>query len=182
MSHHLFLLSPSDTPLYSLVHYSSKPAQTTSSPLASNLPSNWSSSVFAGTFNALSGATSASQAQQAQGGAARIGGSADRRHVIQMIANASLDAIEEVMRKDSVMYLKSVDKFNEWTVSAFVTPGNMKFVLLHESRNDDGIKAFFNDVWELYVKTMLNPFHTAHTPIRSSVFDARVRASAKKYL
>ena len=28
----------------------------------------------------------------------------------------------------------------------------MKFVLLHESRNDDGIKAFFNDVWELYVK------------------------------
>ena len=28
----------------------------------------------------------------------------------------------------------------------------MKFVLLHESRNDDGIKTFFNDVWELYVK------------------------------
>lgn len=80
------------------------------------------------------------------------------------------------------MYLKSVDKFNEWTVSAFVTPGNMKFVLLHEARNDDGIKTFFNEVWELYVKTMLNPFHTAHTPIRSPVFDARVRASAKKYL
>ncbi|KAI0751389.1 transport protein particle complex subunit [Daedaleopsis nitida] len=179
MSHHLYLLSPSDTPLYMLTHYSSKPSQTTSSPLASNLPS-WSTSAFAGTFNALSGAASASQAQQGQV-TARIGGQ-DRRHVIQMIANASLDAIEEVMRKDSVMYLKSVDKFNEWTVSAFVTPGNMKFVLLHESRNDDGIKAFFNDVWELYVKTMLNPFHTAHTPIRSPVFDARVRASAKKHL
>lgn len=99
-----------------------------------------------------------------------------------MIANASLDVIEEVVRKESIMYLKSVDKFNEWTVSAFVTPGNMKFVLLHEARNDDGIKTFFNEVWELYVKTMLNPFHTAHTPIRSPVFDARVRASAKKYL
>ncbi|EJF62949.1 Sedlin [Dichomitus squalens] len=180
MSHHLFLLSPSDTPLYSLTHYSSKPSQTTTSPLASNLPS-WSTSAFAGTLSALSGATVATQAHHGQGGTVKIGGGQDR-HVIQMIANASLDAIEEVMRKDSVMYLKSVDKFNEWTVSAFVTPGNMKFVLLHESRNDDGIKAFFTDVWELYVKTMLNPFHTAHTPIRSAVFDARVRASAKKHL
>ncbi len=123
MSHHLFLLSPSDTPLYSLVHYSSKPTQTTSSPLASNLPnlSNWSSSAFAGTFNALSGATSASQAQQAQGGAARIGGGTDRRHVIQMIANASLDAIEEVMRKDSVMFV-SISR------SALVPPKSQHFM------------------------------------------------------
>lgn len=79
----------------------------------------------------------------------------------------------------------------------------MKFIILHETKNDDGIKAFFNDLWELYVKvcvlfpfflfswdkysrvfkqTAMNPFHTAHTPIRSTVFDNRVRASAKKNL
>jgi hypothetical protein len=29
---------------------------------------------------------------------------------------------------------------------------DMKFVLLHEGKNDDGIRAFFTDVWELYVK------------------------------
>jgi hypothetical protein len=28
----------------------------------------------------------------------------------------------------------------------------MKFVLLHEGKNDDGIRQFFMDVWELYVK------------------------------
>ena len=31
----------------------------------------------------------------------------------------------------------------------------MKFVLLHEGKNDDGIKSFFMEVWELYVKVSL---------------------------
>jgi hypothetical protein len=31
----------------------------------------------------------------------------------------------------------------------------MKFVMLHEAKNDDGIKAFFYDVWELYVKVSM---------------------------
>ena len=34
----------------------------------------------------------------------------------------------------------------------------MKFVLLHEGKNDDGIKSFFMDVWELYVKVSLFEF------------------------
>ncbi|KAF8917796.1 transport protein particle complex subunit [Mucidula mucida] len=178
MSHHLFVLSPSDTPIYSLTHSSSKPVSSIPSPLASNLPT-WSTSAFAGTLTALSGASSATN--HTSGGAVRMGGGQDR-HVIQMIANASLDAVEDVMRKENTMYFKAVDKFNEWTVSAFITPGNTKFILLHEGKNDDGIKSFFMDVWELYVKTMLNPFHSAHTVIRSSVFDTRVRQSAKKYL
>jgi len=29
---------------------------------------------------------------------------------------------------------------------------DMKFVLLHEGKNDDGIRQFFMEVWELYVK------------------------------
>lgn len=29
---------------------------------------------------------------------------------------------------------------------------DMKFILLHEGKNDDGIRTFFMDVWELYVK------------------------------
>lgn len=103
MSHHLFLLSPSDTPLYSLTHYSTKPVPSTGSALSNNLPT-WSTSAFAGTLTALSGASSATQSHHAQGGSARMGGGQDR-HVIQMIANASLDVVEEVMRKDNAMWV-----------------------------------------------------------------------------
>jgi trafficking protein particle complex subunit 2 len=101
----MYILSPSDTPLYSLTHYSSRPVQTTVSALSSNLPA-WSTSAFAGTLTALSGASSATQSHSTQGGGiVRMGGGQDR-HVIQMIANASLDVIEEIMRKENAMQVK----------------------------------------------------------------------------
>lgn len=104
MSHHLFLLSPSDTPLYSLTHFSTKPVTSVTSPLSSNLP-NWSTSAFAGTLTALSGASSTTH--QTPGGAVRMGGGQDR-HVIQMIANASLDVVEDIMRKENTMCVRKV--------------------------------------------------------------------------
>jgi hypothetical protein len=100
MSHHLFLLSPSDTPLYSLTHLSIRPVSVQPSALSANLP-NWSTSAFAGTLTALSGAASAPQTT-APGAAPRVGAGQDR-HVIQMVANASLDVVEEVMRKEAAM-------------------------------------------------------------------------------
>lgn len=38
----------------------------------------------------------------------------------------------------------------------------MKFILLHEAKNDDGIRSFFMDVWELYIKVRLNVSITDH--------------------
>jgi hypothetical protein len=52
-------------------------------------------------------------------------------------------------------------------------------MLLHETRNDDGIRAFFNDVWESYVKTLLNPFYAVDKSIKSPIFESKVKAIAK---
>lgn len=103
MSHHLFLLSPSDTPLYSLTHHSTRAAASSGLPLTSNLPT-WSTSAFAGTVAALSGASAAERPSSVVGKAtpSAVGGGQDR-HVVQMIANASLDVIEETVRLNAAM-------------------------------------------------------------------------------
>lgn len=43
-------------------------------------------------------------------------------------------------------YLKEVDKFGELHISAFVTAGGARFMLLHEQHNDSAIRTFFQEV------------------------------------
>ncbi|PWN49543.1 Sedlin [Violaceomyces palustris] len=118
------------------------------------------------------------------GGAGRgLGfGRYNERHVLQMIAHSSLDVVEDVAQVNGAMYLKAVDRINEWTTSAFVVPGNAKFLILHEHKHDDGIRNFFIEIWEAYLKVIMNPFHDANQPIQSVRFDSKVKASARKHL
>ena len=63
-----------------------------------------------------------------------------------------------------------------------MTHGGLRFLVLHESRNEEGIKSFCADVHELYVKVLLNPLYTPYSAIESRDFDARVKALARRYL
>ncbi|KAJ2018655.1 TRAPP subunit [Coemansia sp. S680] len=73
-------------------------------------------------------------------------------------------------------------RYNDWNVSAYVTPSNTRLMLLHEAKADDAIRLFFTDCHELYLKTLLNPFYEPNTPIQSQAFDVKVNTLAKKYL
>lgn len=98
------------------------------------------------------------------------------------IVHAAIDIVEDVQWRSNSLYLKAVDEFYGYYISAFVTPGNIKFLLLHETKNDESIRQFFNEVNDLYVKTALNPFYSVNDPITSAVFDLKVKQLGKKYL
>ncbi|KMZ61882.1 Trafficking protein particle complex subunit [Zostera marina] len=108
----------------------------------------------------------------------------DAAHQHQFILHAALDIVQDLAWTTSAMFLKATDRFNDLVVSVYVTAGHILniLMLLHDSRNEDGIKSFFQEVHELYIKILLNPLYLPGSRITSSHFDTKVRALARKYL
>lgn len=106
----------------------------------------------------------------------------DTAHLNQFILHSAMDMVDEAAEATTNTYLKIVDRFNEQNVFAFVTAGGVRFLLLYEGRNEDTVKNFFQEVYELYVKLLLNPFYQFDTPILSPSFDQRIHALARRYL
>lgn len=98
------------------------------------------------------------------------------------IAHAALDVVDEVQWETPMLYLKSVDKFYGYIISAFVTPGNVRFLLLHDSKSDESIRQFFLDLWDIYVKTILSPFYKEGDPLSNPHFDSKVKQIVQKNL
>ncbi|XP_017490077.1 PREDICTED: probable trafficking protein particle complex subunit 2 [Rhagoletis zephyria] len=106
----------------------------------------------------------------------------DSRHLSQFIAHAALDLVDEHKWRTANMQLKSIDRFNQWSVSAYVTASQIRFIIVHDNKNDDGIKNFFNEMHETYIKHSMNPFYKINTPIKSPIFEKKAQLFGRKCL
>lgn len=101
------------------------------------------------------------------------------KHLNQFIAHSSLDIIDNLLFNSPSLYLKVIDKFNEWNVSAYVTYSGIKFILVHD-QNSDSVKSFFIEVHEAFLKVMMNPFYVFNSAITNQAFDIKVRSAIKR--
>jgi hypothetical protein len=61
-----------------------------------------------------------------------------------------------------------VDKFNDLLVSCYNTAGHARLLLLHDSRlSEENIRAFFQEVHELYLKARCGAVECARVQRRS---------------
>lgn len=79
-----------------------------------------------------------------------------------------------------------MDTFNDFLVSAFVTPSLTKYLLLHKLRADDPVREFFQEFHALWLRHVLmnplyEPFEQLAGPMKAS-FDAHVQGLGKRLL
>lgn len=203
--HFSVLVGTLDNPLYESYLTSSKASSSTTISITSPSPvsppsASQSNPTSFSIFNGGNNSPSTASPQTGRVGYGHKTG-VNGKHVMQLVAHASLDVVEDVQWTNGAMlvettplgtpcscsrltrmigsiyrYLKSIDKFHEWTVSVWLTPGGsslppssspwttpltshrrsqstgVKIILLHELKNDEGIRLFFQETWENYVK------------------------------
>lgn len=107
-------------------------------------------------------------------------------------------------------YLKHIDTYPPTNshISCFLTGTNVRFLLLHQPltapttssnrsstisstsiphnptspQTEEAIKQFMNEVFEIWVKTLMSPFYRIGMQIKSPVFRQRVSAAGRKWL
>lgn len=132
------------------------------------------------------------------------------RYMNQFIIHAAIDIVEEAQWLTPNMWLKVIDHYAPTNshISCFMTGTNVRFMLLHQPsgpvivgasrastlssssiamnptspQTEDAIRQFMTEIYEIWVKTLMNPFYKIGSEVKSPIFRARVAAAGRKWL
>lgn len=99
----------------------------------------------------------------------------------QFIMHAALDAVDEAMWTNPSFYLRCVDRYDDYHISAYVALGPLKFLIMQDCEPSDMVRAFFVEIYELCVKLLANPFTDMAASSASKEFAVRSELLFKKY-
>mmetsp|Transcript_11632 Transcript_11632/g.11509 ORF Transcript_11632/g.11509 Transcript_11632/m.11509 type:complete len:150 (+) Transcript_11632:12-461(+) len=120
----------------------------------------------------------------------------DSPHLDEFVMHSSLDVIDEAIWNTSDTFFPMIDRFNDFLISAFVGPSNVRFLLLHRhtsirspqqlEQDTQNIRTFFQEVHLLFVKVQMNPLYglkwTGGRQVRCKHFDSAVKELGKRLL
>ncbi|KAL6453899.1 TRS20 Trafficking protein particle complex subunit 20 [Candida maltosa Xu316] len=104
------------------------------------------------------------------------------KELLPFIANSSLDLIDDQTYNNSILNLGKIDQFYGLSINAYILQSQVKFLLCYNCKEETSIKQFFQEVNELYVKCLMNPFYNVNDAIISPDFDLKIKQLARKYL
>ena len=105
-----------------------------------------------------------------------VDNAAEKSYLFQFILYASLDSLD---LSDQSAYRDCIDSYENYQISAYVTPGQTAFLLLHPKKKSETIKKFFQQVHSFYAQLLMNPFYDVRTPIEDETFKKNVQTAAQ---
>jgi len=101
----------------------------------------------------------------------------------EFILYSSLDIIDRVKGVSSDAYLKVVDRFNDYSVSAFVPISSVRFLLLHKQpANEEAMRQFFQEAYVHYARLVSDFAYTLGSVITQPAFDQNIQGCSRKFL
>jgi hypothetical protein len=119
----------------------------------------------------------------------------DSPHLDEFIIHAALDNVDSMkvcvvpifsfdtpQAYTSDSFLRTVDRFNDFSVVSYAGAGDIRMMMLHKSTNEESIRLFFQDVYHMVTKKLMNPFYCRGSRIDDATFERTVREIARQTL
>lgn len=97
-------------------------------------------------------------------------------YLFQFVLYASLDSLD---LREANGLREQIDTYDNYVISAYVTPGKTTFLLLHPKKKADLLKKFFQKVHTCYAELLMNPFYDSRSSIEDENFKKSVIDAAK---
>ncbi|KAF2860823.1 trafficking protein particle complex subunit 2 [Piedraia hortae CBS 480.64] len=175
MSYFFTIVSPLDRPLFSLTFGSSKPGGDGTAHFPADATAHWNEFLTHASLDLVEESMTTTRDLYLK----RVD-SFQNNHIHAFVTPGGVRMLL-LMNAESA---NSASSYSEGKSAAPVTalgPNSLAANPLSQA-TEDAVKSFMNEVFEAWVKCIMNPFYDVNMPVRSPVFRSKVVNAGRKFL